>query len=252
MIRKPDGIRKYSTAHDRFLQPAIVNFFTSEFSGMFGPMVRKNIAIALVNLFNELCPESTRLKPGQVVWNALDKNTRADSTNRKYKPVILTLINEDDIVLFEKEIPPSKIKKQVIARMIKEAYVQGGVLSMRDLSLLLLTNSSSLSGLRAQYEHENKTSLPHAGVVHDMGSTITHKVQIVVKHVVEKKAPNIVARETNHSQRAVDHYIRDYNRVKILNNDNKDVDYIHTTTNISKTVINQYLKINQYVKERTY
>ena len=101
-------------------------------------------------------------------------------------------------------------------------------------------------------EQEHKTVLPHTGVLHDMGSTITHKVQIVLKHVVEKKAPNIVARETNHSQRAVDHYIRDYYRVKTLHNDNKDVDYIHTTTNISKTVINQYLKIHQYVKERCY
>jgi len=89
MIRKPDGIRKYGTAHNRFLQPAIVNFFAREFSGMFGPMVRKNIATALVTLFNELCPEATRLKPGQVIWNALDKNTRADSPNRKYKPEYL-------------------------------------------------------------------------------------------------------------------------------------------------------------------
>jgi hypothetical protein len=251
MIRKPDGIRKYSTAHDRFLQPAIVNFFAREFSGIFGPIVRKNIANELVNLFNELCPETTRLKPGQVIWNALDKNTRADSPTRKYKPVILTLINEDDIVLFEKQVPPNKIKQQVMARMIRETYAQGGALSMRDLSLLFLTNSASLSSLRAQYEQEHKTVLPHTGVLHDMGSTITHKVQIVLKHVVDKKAPNIVARETNHSQRAVDHYLRDYNRVKTLHNDNKDIDYIHTTTNISKTVINQYLKIiNQYVKER--
>ena len=30
----------------------------------------------------------------------------------------------------------------------------------------------------------------------------------------------IIAIETNHSQRAVDHYIRDYNRVKILLDDN--------------------------------
>ena len=30
----------------------------------------------------------------------------------------------------------------------------------------------------------------------------------------------IIAIETNHSQRAADHYIRDYNRVKILLDDN--------------------------------
>jgi hypothetical protein len=249
MIRKPDGIRKYSTAHDRFLQPAIMNFLARELPG-YGPILRKNIASELVNLFNEMCPETTRVKPGQIVWNALDKNTRADSINRKYKPVILTLVDDEDIALFEKESPAKKIKQQVMSRMIRETYAQGGALSMRDLSLLLSCNASSLSEMRAQYEHEHNTVLPHTGILHDMGSTITHKVQIVYKHVVEKKAPNIVARETNHSQNAVDHYIRDYNRVRILHNDKKDVDYIKTTTNISKNVINQYLKIiNQNVKE---
>jgi len=250
MIRKADGVRKYSTAHDRLLQPAIMNFLDREFSGLFGPMIRKNIASSLVNLFNEICPETTRLQPGQIIWNALDKNTRADSVNRKYKPVVLTLVNDDDISLFEKQTPTRKIKQQVMARMIRETYKQGGVLSMRDLSLLLITNASDLSGMRAQWELEHNTTLPHTGVVHDMGSTITHKVQIVVKHVVEKKAPNIVARETNHSQSAVDHYIRDFYRVKTLHKDNKDIEYIHLATNLSKSVINQYLKIlQQYVKE---
>jgi hypothetical protein len=226
-----------------------MNFLARELPG-YGPILRKNIASELVNLFNEMCPETTRLKPGQLIWNALDRNTRADSIHRKYKPVVLTLVNDEDIALFEKESPTRKIKQQVMARMISEAVAQGGVLSMRDLSLLLSSNASSLSEMRAQYEHEHNTVLPHTGVLHDMGSTITHKVQIVYKHVVEKKASNIVARETNHSQNAVDHYIRDYNRVRILHNDKKDIDYIKTTTNISKNVINQYLKIiNQNVKE---
>jgi hypothetical protein len=250
MIRKADGVRKYCTAHDRLLEPAIMNFFAREFSGMFGPMVSKNIASSLVNIFNELCPETTRLKPGQVLWNALSRNTRADSINRKYIPVVLTLVSDNDINLFEKQVPAKKIKQQIMARMILETNKQGGALSMRDLSLLLSTNASDLSRMRAEWEQEHNTILPHTGVVHDMGSTITHKVQIVVKHIIEKKAPNIVARETNHSQSAVDHYLRDYHRVKTLHKDRKDIEYIHLATNLSKSVINQYLKIiNQYVKE---
>ena len=82
-----------------------------------------------------------------------------------------------------------------------------------------------------------------------MGSTITHKKMIVYKYVIEKKASNIIARETNHSQRAVDNYIRDYNRVKTLLDENKDLNFIHLTTRIAKNVIIQYQEIyNQYVK----
>ncbi len=251
MIRQPDGIRKYHTAYDRFLKPAIINFFKQELSGYFGPLVRENIADALIEIFEKNVPQKDTLKHGQILWKALDKHTRADSPNRKYKPVVLTLVDQPDIKLFEKQVPPNEIKKQVLARIIRQAYQQGGVLSMRDASLIFATSAPNLSSLRIQYEKENQTVLPHTGVIHDMGSTLTHKVMIVYKHVVEKKATNIVAKETNHSQRAVDHYINDYKRVKSLFDDKKDIEYIHLATNIAKPVIGQYLDIiNQYVKER--
>lgn len=250
MNRKPDGIRRYSTAYDRFLKPAIVNFFEREFSGHFGPIVRENIADELVNLFNKLCPETSRLKPGQMIWNALDKNTRADSPKRKYKPVILTIVSKSDIEMFEKEKPIREIRKNAMARMIKEAYQQDGILSTRDLSLIFTFCATNLSNLRIEYEKENQVVLPHTGTIQDMGTTTTHKSQIVYKHVVEKKDPKLVAYETNHSQQAVDRYIKDFYRVKTLVKDGKDLEFINLTTNISKHVIIQYQQIlNQYVKE---
>lgn len=251
MIPKPASVKHYISAHDRFLKPAIVNFFEREFCGMFGPVVRENIADALIDLFNSLCPESARLKPGQIVWNALDKGTRADSEKRRYKPVILSLVTDDEVSMFVKGTSISTIRKNVMARMIKEAFQQGAVLSTRDLSLILVSAAPHLSELRIEYEKEHQTVLPHTGVIHDMGTTLTHKRIIIYKHVVEKKDPLIVARETNHSQPAVDRYIKDYYRVKTLVNDNKDISFIHHTTNIAKPVIKQYLEIiNNYVKER--
>jgi hypothetical protein len=250
MIPKSTYLKKYQAAHDRFLKPAIINFFEREFGGFFGPVVRENIATALLELFESLCPESARLKPGQLVWNALDKNTRADWSNRRYVPVILSLVTDEDISLFEKGASVPGIRKNVMARMFREAYQQGAVLSTRDLSLLLVSDGAYLSQLRIDYEQEHQTVLPHTGVLHDMGTTITHKRLIVYKHIVEKKDPAVVAKETNHSQLAVDKYIKDYHRVKTLVDDKKDVEFIHHTTNIARHVINQYLQIiNKNVKE---
>jgi hypothetical protein len=250
MIPKPTSVTKYSSAHDRFLKPAIVNFFEKEFCGLFGPVVRENIADALIELFESLCPEIPRLKPGQLVWNALDKHTRADWGNRRYKPVILSLVTDDDVSMFENGTSVSLIRQSVMARIIKEAYQQGAVLSTRDLSLLLVSDGGYLSKQRIAYEKRNDEILPHTGVIHDMGTTVTHKRSIVYKHIIEKKDPSIVALETNHSQLAVDKYIKDFYRVKTLSDDNKDVEFIHHTTNIAKHVIYQYLQIiNNYVKE---
>jgi hypothetical protein len=61
MIRKPDALRKYQSANDRFLKPAIVNFFSHEFAGYFGPIVRNNIADTLVDIFEKNVPQTDRL-----------------------------------------------------------------------------------------------------------------------------------------------------------------------------------------------
>ena len=89
----------------------------------------------------------------------------------------------------------------------------------------------------------------YPGNMQDVGNCITHKYQIIYKCVVEKKSPLKVARETNHSMRAVDRYLRDFNCVKTLYLDGKDEHYINFVTKISLRVIDQYIDIiNQYVK----
>ena len=248
MIRKSRNEKQYRSAHDRFLKPMIVNFLVHELRYL-GPVTAANVADELIHIFEENFPQSDRLKHGQMIWNALDKNTRGDSRNRKYKTVVLSVVTDQDVTLFEQGKPVREIRGQVIARIMKEAYLQGGILSTRDVGLILATRDGAISRARIQYETENGTVLPHPGVLHDMGSTITHKNMIVYKYVVEKKETNIIALETNHSQRAVDHYIRDFNRVKLLLEDDKDLEFIHLATKIAKNVVSQYKNIyNQYAK----
>jgi hypothetical protein len=227
----------------------IVNFLVHELRYL-GPVTAANVADELIRIFEENAPQKDRLKHGQMLWNALDKNTRGDSPKRKYKSVVLSVVTDEEITLFEQGKSINRIRKQVIARIIKEAYEQGGILSTRDAALIVTHYDSVASRARIEYENETQTVLPHPGVLHDMGSTVTHKNMIVYKHVIEKKATNIVALETNHSQRAVDHYIGDYNRVKLLIEDNKNLEFIHMATKIAKPVIIQYQAIfNQYIKK---
>ena len=75
MIRTPDRIKRYSSAKYRFFKPVVVNFFAREFPKLFGPLMRERLAEELIDLFDKLCPEKTTIRPGQMLWNALDKNT---------------------------------------------------------------------------------------------------------------------------------------------------------------------------------
>ena len=243
MIRTPDSIKRYRSAQDRFFKPSIMNFFARECPRFFGPVMRDKIADELISLFASISPETSRLKHGQMLWNALDKNTRGDSPRRKYVPVVLTVISKYDVDQLTNGAKMSEIAEQALARMIREAYEQGGILSSRDLGLITLRHPSCTSATRKRYERRHNCTLPHTGALHDMGSSISHKTIIIKKVILEKKDPADVARECNHTQAAVDRYLKDYHRVKTLYNLSHDVDFIHLATQIAKHVIIQYIHI---------
>jgi hypothetical protein len=243
MLPTPTYVKQYSSALQRFLKPALHRFFLEAFPNHFGTLVVEKIADELIALFERHRPDRDLLETGQILWNALDKDTRGDSPHRRFVPVVLTLVSHEDVQRIVKGEKVSSIVPSIVARIIREAYDQGGILSSRDIALLTLRNDSWVSKLRIAYENENHVILPHTGVLHDMGSCITHKKQIIHKVVVEKKDPAAVAQETNHTQKAVDHYLQDYHRVKTVFQLNPDLDYIHCVTNISKNVVKQYIDI---------
>ena len=249
MIKSPDSVKRYNSAKQRFLKGAFLSFFAREFPKLFGPLMRERIVHELLQMVDTMMPEVSRVKPGQIIWNALDKRTRGDSPNRKYVTVILTLISEEDVRQLVKGTPMTAIAKQAVARILLEAYQQGALLSMRDIGLLTWRCTSVISQFRKVYEQENDTVLPHTGNLHDMGSCISHKAAIVTKVVKEKKDPLNVAKETKHTLPAVDRYLKDYHRVKMCYERNGDIGFIHKVTGLSKPVVKQYLDlINDGVK----
>ena len=247
MIKSPDSVKRYDAAKHRFLRPVLINFFAREFPKLFGPVMRERIADELIDLFEKTTPEIKRIKPGQILWYALDKNTRGDSPKRRYVTVVLSVITEKDVEQLAKGVPMFVVAQNAVARMINEAHEQGGVLSMRDIGLLTLRTPSYVSRIRLEYEKGYNGLLPHTGLLHDMGSSISHKNTIIRKVIVEKKDPADVARECNHSQSAVDHYLKDFHRVETAYKQNQDNDYVHIVTGIAKHVVNQYIEMIDHV-----
>lgn len=235
--------KQYSSARQRLLKTQIVHFFAEQFPKLFGPVIRGHLADSLLELFTRQLRDATSLESGQILWNAVDIATRADSANRRFVPVVLTMVSEQDIQNRVKGQSIMEIRAESTARVLREAYQQGGLLSMRDLSLLCWTPSSCTSRWRKHYEQHHQCELPHPGNLQDMGSCVTHKEQIIYKAIVEKKDPLLVANESNHSLKAVGRYLKDFHRVQTIYNHNSDPDYISLVTNISKSVVNQYIHL---------
>jgi len=247
MIEPDYGYKHYNAAKHRFFSKVLVSFLSDILSQHFGPILLEKMAKELIELFEKYAPDTTRLKPGQMLWTALDKRTRGDNPNRKYVPVVLTVVSSEDVEQLIKGEKMVTIRKNSYARMYREAYAQGGALSSRDIALLSLRYPTDASKIRMEYEKEHNCVLPHTGVLHDMGTTLTHKRQIVESVYIDKKDPADVARECHHSQKAVDRYLRDFSRVKTAYDYKPDIHFVQVVTGMSKNVVMQYLEIAKNV-----
>lgn len=243
MIAQPQAQKHFGSARKRFLQSSIELFLDREFPRTFGPVIRGKMAEKIVDLVDQQLPPKDHLRPGQCVWNAVSIGTRPDSPKCRLVPVILTLVDSSDVEQLARGIPMTVIAQQSIARLCREAFEQGALLSMRDIGLLVWRKNAAISAARKQWEGEQKTSLPHVGTLQDFGTCISHKTAIVRKVVYEGKDPRRAADETKHSQRAVDRYLKDFHRVRTCYEHMQDVDFIARTTGLSKHLVNQYVGI---------
>lgn len=249
MIPAPVSEKHFASARKRFLQASIERFLELEFPKTFGPVIRSKMAQEIVALVDRQLPTQQHLRPGQCVWNAVSIKTRPDHPNCQLVPVVLTLVEDSDVTQLARGTPMSEIAQQAIARITREAFQQGALLSMRDIGLLVWRGNSTISTLRQAWETRHATSLPHVGNLQDFGTCISHKTTIIRKVVYEKKDPRRVSDETKHSQGAVDRYLKDFYRVRTCHQYNPDREFIIRTTGLSKHLVNQYVEIiNHYEK----
>jgi transposase len=99
--------------------------------------------------------------------------------------------------------------------MVKAADEQGRLLTIAELSVILNKSYEVTRQYIRQWEEETGELLPMKGYRMDQGSRPTHKKEIVRLYEQGLEPPD-VARETGHSLKAVERYLKDYERVKLL------------------------------------
>ena len=243
MISASFAEKHYRSAQSRFLRGAIDEFFAREFGRHFGSILREKIVEEVMKLIDALTPKIEHLTPGQCLWVAVDAQTRADSPQRRLRPVVLTLIAQEDVARLSAGVKMAEIASEAIARIMREAHQQGALLSMRDIELLSWHSSGSLTKYRTDYEREHECVLPHTGSLHDMGSCLTHKDVIVRKALFQGIDPGDVARQTAHTLQAVERYTKDFQRVRYCYDKQLAEESIALVTGIARHVVRQYIAI---------
>ena len=239
------------------LKKNLKNMIIRELIEKFGYSDKTAIAELLaehfIQLYETYAPHRESVKPGQMVWLAVDVDdppTRNKTLDRtKLKPVTVTVCSEHDLLKVRNGVHPRKMLKDVCARIMQEAFDQGGVFSQYDVAVITGRSIAYVQQAISAWQKENNQSLPSRGTIHDLGSATTHKKEIVNLFLKGYKTSEI-AKKTQHDPVNVDRYIKDYKRVLWLHNDGRDLEDIVFFTKLSSNLVNQYLAIIQESKDK--
>jgi hypothetical protein len=231
----------------RSLPALLVNKFLNEYGYDKGPVVAQAIVRDILGTIEE-CYDR-RVGPRQCIWLAVrvDCEKRRKIQASDLIPVRLTLITEEEIAMLEDPELKSqlqatrKCRQRRLVRMYFEAYTQGGVLTVLDLSLILGVSQKVICGHIHAYEQETEQTVPIRATVHDIGSSVTHKAE-VVRRFLRNESPDQIARATNHSQAAVDRYLLAYQRIRLLAQ-RFPKDQLPTLSGVAPSVVTEYLAL---------
>lgn len=218
---------RYESIPKRSFYNGIIKLLEEQYKIVGSRKVITMIAEDIVQLHKEFYPDVEKRGFGQIVWQTTAATERKPSYGKKaedyaIKTVVLPLVTKEDV---EERIKSfygrGNYQKQqerdisVMARLVKSAYEQGGLLSGAELSVLMNRSLSAIGGYMRIYHERNKDILPTKGMILDQGSKPTHKASIV--DLYEQGYPEIdIARLTNHTIESVGRYIKSYKNIKLL------------------------------------
>jgi hypothetical protein len=162
------------------------------------------------------------LRPGQVLWMAVSNDGRKHAHQPMKEipkvPVILDLVTGDDLSALASGEEFIAIRRRRHARLLEQTFAQGGVLAQGDLAALTLTAQRVVGRDIAHTRETEKRFLPYRGSVHDIGGTLTHKVEVIRLFEAGYLEPEICRLlPIIHDLPAVENYVQTYkNVVKLL------------------------------------
>jgi len=232
----------------RSLPDLLVHKFLAEYGYDHGPVIARAIVDDILTTIEQCYPE--RLPPKTVVWLAVrrDWNGRRKSLAvTDLVPVQLPMVTLEEVeLLMQPELRRGLKARRAFnrARFVRwcfAAYDQGGVLTLLDLSLLSGMSEHYAAELLGEYEAQQGEIVPTRGTVHDIGPSVTHKAE-VIRRWLRHQSPTQIARTLNHSQEAVDRYIADFQKVRLLAQKFPQPE-LPTLTGLSASVVQQYIAL---------
>jgi len=224
---------------------AIKSLLTSEYKFLGGDKVQEMFVNDVMKLFKEYNRDAWNLEPGQTMWFAVCADEKQGYgkplEKTRITPVILSVVHDEDRKTRENGYSHKELRKFKIARLLREAYEQKGVLSQADVAEMLGVSIGTVSKDIREYQIENQVVLPYRGTIHDLGRAITHK-KIIIGHFLKNVPTPDIARITGHTEEACDRYIKAFKKVRTLHGSMNHQE-IARTLDMSEFLVKEYIAI---------
>lgn len=250
-MNKPPSYEQ-SRINKRNLPDVLVHKFLTEYGYDHGPVIARAIVDDLLVTLQQCYPD--RVPPKTITWLAVRREKRGQRKGLSSGDLIsirLSVVTEAEVKLLTDPALGNDQRRRArpafnqarFVRWCHEAYQQGAVLTHLDLSLLSGLSTGYISYILRQYEAETGQIVPTRGTVHDIGPAVTHKAE-VIRRWLRHELPAQIAQAINHSQEAVDRYIADYQKVRLLAQ-KFPVTELPTLSGLTTSVVRQYLALLQ-------
>jgi hypothetical protein len=135
------------------------------------------------------------------------------------------------------------LRRHRVARLTKQAYDQGALLSYEDLAMLLSTSPATVKRDVAFLRHQGKFIMTR-GVKQDMGPGLSHKT-IICDLYFKGYTFSEIEFQTNHSESSVKRYLADFIQVASLHRQNFSIQQIRLIAQKSERLLREYLQLYQ-------
>jgi DNA-directed RNA polymerase specialized sigma24 family protein len=185
-------------------------------------------------------PGTAPLQSGQLRYECLraDQPAGRPLAQCRQTSVVLTLLDSDDAKVNGAEA----LRRHRLARLAEQAREQGGLLTQEDLAQLLACDVRTIRRDIQRLKTDSGVVVPTRGQQKDIGPTVTHK-GVAVRHWLDGKEPQEVARAINHSLHAVERYLQHFSRVVFLAGLGFSALQIAFTIGISSATVKTYLDL---------
>lgn len=133
------------------------------------------------------------------------------------------------------------LRRHRLARLTRQAYDQGALLSYEDLAMLLTTSPSTIKRDAYSLRHQGLFILTR-GMKHDMGPGLSHK-SLILDLYFKGYTFSEIERQTNHSEVSVKRYLADFIQVALLHRQDFSPGQIRRIAQKSERLVREYLQL---------